>query len=266
MATKIQLGNATRADSAAMRKLREYALRPIDIAPSRKNLGTRNLFDRVKLNNSHNKINRNNVPAVINFISLLENGIPPKALPTLELNQYSSEIYLLSDLAHQLGFHASLTVDSAKDTVNYFTENNTKTPLILDPFANRGLLASVLRQAGLATIATAEDGSEKDIESLSPQEALNKYGEDLTHVVLNWSTYGNYDFIRKIHENLPEVKILNIGEAYDLDYGAKDFWNHMKTVKKDVFPYVRLPFRYDSVLELEYSAEKVEQDEELALS
>lgn len=129
----------------------------------------------------------------------------------------------LHSLFMDLGYYARITKKVAKNFRKELPENS----IILDPLAGRGYGVKALREAGIPVIGS-DDGSwdsmTPGIEKLDALESLEKYGEEITHLLIAWAPYESeidFELLEMCREKFPHIMIINIGESEGCTGGYK---------------------------------------------
>lgn len=152
----------------------------------------------------------------------------------------------------------------AKITKNFCEDMRAILPddaVVLDPMAGRGFLTKGFNEAGIPTIGSdlyADDLNVwvgdptlelnalpllTEIEKLDAIEAVEKYGDKITHLALAWPPYGNEIDCRilKKLEEYPNVEIIYIGEPSGAT-GSEEFWEEL--AYREDWETVNLETRY----------------------
>lgn len=176
------------------------------------------------------------------IIETVAKGEVPEALPVYKFDK--AEGFLVSTSLHQalcdLGYFARITKEVAREMKRQLPNN----AVILDPLAGKGWNAKAFREVGIPTIAT--DNNEwglghDSIEELDALESLEKYGSEITHLLIAWAPYGStidYELLMLAREKFPHVSIINIGES-DGCTGSHEFMNAVLETEY----YADVPYR-----------------------
>lgn len=140
-------------------------------------------------------------------------GEIPETLPSTVLGKdSSSESFALRELVMKSGVFANITQEFAKEVAETLGEK----AVLLDPMAGRGFLVKAFREAGLSVIGSDNGswGLYDGIEELDAIEAMDKYKDVITHVVISWAPAGSR-ISTQIWEKARELglTILHIGEG-----------------------------------------------------
>lgn len=163
------------------------------------------------------------------------NGEIPESLPeSLSSGSYNSNDFMTGIIVHQksldYGHYAKITKKFAKN----LAESLNKDSVILDPMAGKGYFVKAMREQGIATIGSDDkswDSAQTDvdngIEDMSAIDSLNKYGNNITHMVISWAPYGSdidEQLYQTVKKDFPHITIINIGEDEGGCTGSEKFW------------------------------------------
>lgn len=180
------------------------------------------------INNSVNKY-------TMEFIKDCHDGEIPKSIPDALLDQFgrtsSSDVISgvgVESIVHDLGWYAIPTKHFAASLHNDLGDD----AVLLDCMAGRGAFTKAMRDEGVPTIATDDDSWKlsNGIDSMDVMDAIDKYGGDVTHVVLSWPPYDTtidsevYDKIKSM-KNGPDL--IYIGEPKYGCTGSVEFWDKL---------------------------------------
>lgn len=243
-------------------KLLQDALIPLSLPAVREK-------DFVPFDNFNDPFDNLEAADSIEFLSTLDDGIIPKDLPESysEVSFHHGSVMIQ---AHDKGYYTAVTQKSAESMAEYFKESvRGRQPLVLDPFAGRGFLVKALREQGIATIGSDNHSwltrdsknhqiAEYNVEKSEAVDALRKYGNDLSHLVMSWVPYEStkdHELLKIVHEEFPHIKVINIGEGAGGCTGSIEFWKHADVSNGKPFHYKSLPMVNDYPVEVTYNEE-----------
>lgn len=192
-----------------------------------------------KLESLHNSVvsgySEYDLKSAKDFLEKVLDGEIPESLPNgVQYNDNQLPYYLHSSLC-QGGYYAKITKQTAEDIAKYVGDG-----VVLDPMAGKGYLTKALREAGAKSIATDDNSWEisSAIEKMDALEAIEKYGDKITHVAIVWAPIDS-DIDHKIlmlcREKFPHITIINIGEPRNGCTGSVEFWDDAEEIFPDEY-------------------------------
>lgn len=188
------------------------------------------------------------------FVSDFVNGEIPEEIP-FNLTRYG-ENFMAGFRSHQagqeVGYYAKITKKFAKK----LAQEVGKDAVILDPMAGKGYFTKAMREQGIKTIGSDDkswekvQSDDKSIENIEALNSLNKYGNEISHVLISWAPYDSdidHKIYTTIQEKYPHITIINIGEDSGGCTGSEKFWTEIE--KRDEFEYTveKNQFGYETV-------------------
>lgn len=174
------------------------------------------------------------------FAKTLADGEIPKATPKVLLreNLFSisydvsrsiTVINFRSGVLRELKVFSNVTQSFAKSVKKELPDAT-----FLDPLAGRGYLAKALQEEGLQVIATDNNswGGADHLENLDALDSIEKYGDQVTHVIISWPPYDSplgAEILKKAREK--GLGILYIGEG-EGGCTADDEFHNLFQIKK----------------------------------
>lgn len=192
------------------------------------------------------------------FIEVYSKGEIPEYVP-IAVNSYgagSASIYCNTRL-HDIGVYALITKEFAFG-VRDALDNDA---VLLDCMAGKGYLAKAFREIGIPTIATDDNSWRiskiEGIELMDALDAIEKYADIVTHVVIAWPPYDSpigYEILKKAGEY--GLKVIYIGEGEGGCTGDFEFHDHFV---EDTYidGYETLEFLHDYAVIGHYSEEEL---------
>jgi len=212
-------------------------------------------------------------PAVRTFCSAIGSGEIPERVPP-EIEELTGPFVFLRLWLQHHGYFGVFSKETAHDIAR-----NVGGGTVLDPLAGAGWAVKALREAGVRTIGS-DKGSDHDSEShgqfeqldakgsdsefpnqfeqLDAMDALKKYGDQITHLLISWAPHGSdidARLLREVGAKYPHVTIINVGEDRGGCTGSAQFWREAKEVTPS-YPvrYRRTAGIYDKLTFLTWAA------------
>ncbi len=186
--------------------------------------------------------------SITSFLRDIMLGVIPDKYPV-----YSSsvdEIQMVDISLHtalcSVGYYGKITNRVASAIASVLSPD----AVVLDPFAGKGYAAKAFRQVGIPTIAT-DDNSWQDsqVENLDALASLEKYGNQITTVLLSWLPSSGIDVkvVQKIRKEYPHLTLIHIGEGRGGCTGSEAYWDEVLEIPAPHIPYVSSPVIFDTV-------------------
>jgi len=191
-------------------------------------------------------------PAVRTFCSAICSGEIPERVPS-ELEDITGPFTFLHLWLQYHGYYGHFSKETARDIAL-----NVGDGTVLDPLAGNGWAVKALREAGVRTIAS-DERSDSPFEQLDAMDALKKYGDQITHLLISWAPHRSdidVQLLREVGAKYPHVTIINVGEDQGGCTGSEQFWREAKRVTPK-FPvrYQRTSGVYDNLTFVTWVAE-----------
>lgn len=179
------------------------------------------------------------VQDVVDFCWTIMAGGVPDSVPYLLTDSVDSACIQLSSVVHQFlmgrgGYYAKVTKQFAASLVDVAGRDAR----FLDPMAGRGFLVKALQDQGAYAIGADDNSwgiSRNGIACMDAVEAVRKYGDQVTHLVLAWPPYEDEIDARVLEEvraNFPDLSIIYVGEVQGCT-GSQRFWSMARVVDFD---------------------------------
>jgi len=183
-------------------------------------------------------------PAVRTFCSAICSGEIPERVPP-ELEEITGPFTFLHFWQQYHGYYGHFSKETAHDIAL-----NVGDGTVLDPLAGEGWAVKALREAGVRTIAS-DKSSNTQFEQLDAMDALKKYGDQITHLLISWAPPRadiDLQLLREVGAKYPHVMIINVGEDQGGCTGSEQFWREAKRVTpKYPVRYQRTSGVYDNL-------------------
>lgn len=168
---------------------------------------------------------------VVEFYATVRNGEIPERLPENVRKGNSSDFrdqtaaHFLHQYLQKVGCYSKITKHMARGLKDMIPWHS----IVLDPMTGNGLMVKALREAGIFSFGT-DNNSWHNTDSFEPIDALDalkRYGDQITHLLLSWaSPESDIDFrlLEEVRKNYENIQIIVIGEVNGCT-GSEKFWN-----------------------------------------
>lgn len=168
---------------------------------------------------------------VVEFYATVRRGEIPDRLPERvrkgQANDFQDQIaaQLLHQYLQKVGCYSKITKHMARGLKRMIPWSS----IVLDPMTGNGLMVKALREAGIFSLGTDNNSwhNTNSFEPIDALDALKRYGDQITHLLLSWpSPESDMDFrlLEEVRKNYENVQIIVIGEVNGCT-GSEKFWN-----------------------------------------
>lgn len=169
-------------------------------------------------------------PEVVEYYATVRKGEIPERLPerVRKGQEYNFQNAIAAQTLHQhlqqAGCYSKITKHMARGLKQMLPRHS----VVLDPMTGNGFMVKALREAGLMSFGTDNNSwhNAQSFEPIDALDALKRYGDQITHLLISWpSTGSDIDFrlleeVRKYYEH---IQIIVIGEINGCT-GSEKFW------------------------------------------
>lgn len=130
------------------------------------------------------------------------------------------------------GYYGRITKVVAEDL-----KKNIGDGAVLDPMAGRGFAVKALREAGVPTVGTDNNSwnISSHLEQMDAMDSLEKYGNQVTHVLMSWPDYEldiDRRMLAKMRSDYPHLTMIYIGEEAGCT-GTEEFWGEAEIIEPE---------------------------------
>lgn len=206
--------------------------------------------------NALQELNVEDTSEIVDFYASVRAGEVPDRLPAAICKNSGEETathYAGQMLHHYLqkaGCYAKITKHFARGLRSMIPWDS----VVLDPMTGNGLLVKALREAGITAFGT-DNNSWHNTQSFDPIDALDalkRYGDKITHLIISWSAPGSdidFRLLEEVRKNYENIQIIVIGEV-DGCTGSDKFWEAAK-IWDDLECYETIEYLYDRLYFIE---------------